>query len=942
MNDVLPRNSSSVRWIQLAAVALVTTNAQSRAQSTDDALAAAIIGNQIGGQVRGAITAAGEMRSSAGRASSEIGEARRRYWAAVKSGRGVAAARQQFAEQLRAKDLYYLMMAIPEGTEGPRARVLALLTGNIDGGIRPSARPQFERWVTQIRVELGAQGSLERGSGTQRMVIPGAAELAKALAATEEQQAFYVRARDWAEVDASGLRFPWDTDSKASVMMLLHRYGPLHTAAQVKEIYSELAAMFGENAVLAAADVVRKARRTPSGDVANALSLGVNASAPDAVFAELLATRNGESFFKYILWQGSESVADARATYNRWVLAHGEQAVRDAATSVMRRRGDDRYKYIGLPVLYRDIMERLDRRGVEPFLRGVIAQGERVDSPAELNAAYRRLADRHGEAKLRDAAARLRWAWRGGSFGSRNSAERSRRQEERGKHAGRRADYAQLLEILERGPSPELAAYPIDRCEFSEHAFARREGLQIPRVPGGEDALLARLEYPPEDRAAGRQGHVQVAAVVDKTGDAVLVQVFDTSKATPTMVGAAMELVRSAPWAPASENGTPLCMGVVLDVPFRLTAAEMATASRAAPHAVAPADAGYKEIYRFGAAGERLSFARFAGGAAGRMFLHDNGTVYGIGVDGGFFSRLHEIDRELWGQGPSQIALLAGPDGNLYGSVKTPNPKITPAGRNRSQVEPRHPFGVLFRIDSEGSFEVIHDFTRAEGTWPRLLHVGKDGTLYGVVGGGKVALFRTASDGSGFQRLHEFEPEDRNWMRMLENFYLTDDGEGTLFGVLMSGVGDSRKGEIFRLSSSGGGYVKLGELERVMFDGDPQILVGNDGRIYGTVAVLLGRQNYASLVFAMDGDGENFSELHRHEGKQLRNLVEGPGGMLYGTSASAGRGGRDDRLFRIATDGSRFELLDVKDIGRIDDVLAQGGAIFVVSEKGISRYVPPP
>lgn len=560
----------------LGLLILTTLPSQVRAQSDLDLLAAMEIGDHVGGLVSDAMDAAAGMRSAAAGATTDIQTVRNRYWDAVRKGGDVAGAREAFARKLWEKDLYYLMMAIPEGTAGTRATVVEMISGGIDGGIRPAARPQFERWVKAIRVHLGAETAFGRGQSQQEMVIPGFQALAAALESAQMQQAFYLRARDWAEIDASGVRFPWHTDARAYALMILQRYGESHTREQVLEGYRELVDMAGEVTVLSAAERVRSARRTPSGELANPAALGIVSTEPEAAFAELMAVASGRAFLNYLLWQGAGE--EGSQIYHRWVWAYGGQAVEQAATAIMEQRDDIRYKYMGLGLLYRDILEVLGNADLNGFLRGVVAQGEQVDSEAQLDAALERLVSKYGDEKVRDAAARVRWAWHGGNYiGTPDLTENIRRKQERGKHVDRRTDYVELLDILENGPGPVVEDFPVAECGMGALPGDKLGTETRPEVRG---MLMRRLEYPLEDAAARREGSVRVLAVVDPTGRVVHATVQKSEGASQRMEEAALEAIRASSFKPGTWNGSPVCHRWSREVPFILSSADVMAAKR--------------------------------------------------------------------------------------------------------------------------------------------------------------------------------------------------------------------------------------------------------------------------------------------------------------------------------------------------------------------------
>lgn len=125
--------------IMLVLAALLISTSPLHAANVDDIDAAMRIGDAIGQHVAGAVSAAMDMRANSARLSAEIAKARRDYWQAVKTGKGVEAAGNHFRDKLWEKDLVYLWLAIPEGADGPRAVALDAISGAVDAA---SARPR--------------------------------------------------------------------------------------------------------------------------------------------------------------------------------------------------------------------------------------------------------------------------------------------------------------------------------------------------------------------------------------------------------------------------------------------------------------------------------------------------------------------------------------------------------------------------------------------------------------------------------------------------------------------------------------------------------------------------------------------------------------------------------------------------------------------------------
>jgi hypothetical protein len=394
--------------VRIAAVLLCVSVSAVSAQRTDRYWSALTLGETIGSQVGTALSSAAALRAKAIEASEAIQSSRLRYWRALASGTDVEAAHAEFAARLWEKDLVYLTLAVPEGINGPLAVVIGRLA-NIDGGVRPSAQEAFGRWVNRIRFHLGASS---RGH-----IMPGLSQLAGAMALAHEEQALYLRARDWAEITAAGLTFPWDESAREHGIMLLQRYGPLRTLDQAREWYNALVSLIGEARVLDAADRVRRARRNAEGALAAPASLGVTATMPLDAFTELLVATSGAAWLMHEDLRKGRTVSQARANAQRVEWAFSEAAV-NAAANHLRRAGRDATGRFVPPerfasrdvVLSGDIGRAIlgilaldDLQGWARLLAGLEAQ-----SPTDAAAAWRALTQKYTDQKVLAAADTLR------------------------------------------------------------------------------------------------------------------------------------------------------------------------------------------------------------------------------------------------------------------------------------------------------------------------------------------------------------------------------------------------------------------------------------------------------------------------------------------------------------------------------------------------------
>lgn len=233
--------------------------------------------------------------------------------------------------------------------------------------------------------------------------------------------------------------------------------------------------------------------------------------------------------------------------------------------------------------------------------------------------------------------------------------------------------------------------------------------------------------------------------------------------------------------------------------------------------------------------------------------------------------------------------LTLATDGNYYG--------VAEAGGTKK-------FGVLFRITSDGSYTVLHNFLGgADGATPTGPPIeASDGNLYGTTKGRpNVAstVYEYASNGT-FSTIYQFSGLGANVIAPL-----IEGSDGNLYGTSENG-GTNACGSLFKITTAGavletynfpcgsGGSLPV----------DP-LLQASDGNFYGT-AKAGGTQGYG-IVFKWDQQG-NFTILHDFAGGSdgltpFAGLVQATDGNLYGT---AGGGGvyKSGTLYKIAPDGS--------------------------------------
>jgi uncharacterized repeat protein (TIGR03803 family) len=293
----------------------------------------------------------------------------------------------------------------------------------------------------------------------------------------------------------------------------------------------------------------------------------------------------------------------------------------------------------------------------------------------------------------------------------------------------------------------------------------------------------------------------------------------------------------------------------------------------------------------------------------------DPGLFYGTSEGGGstnagaiFSLQANGLDAQLlfsFGVGSntarSPNGLLAAADGFLYGS--------TAQGGNLTG-------GTIFRISPNGSNYSVLRHLGATGE-PRIPRSGlisdSAGWLYGTSFGGG-----TGGRGTVY-RLHKDTAE----LVVLRSLSVADGyqpqcdlvlaGDNNLYGTTGLG-GPQSLGVVFRIQPDGSNYTILHSFTGGALGQNPQsgLMLGSDGRLYGTTARLVG--SFAGCVYALNLDGSGFQVLRSFpntglEPRQPRPvLAEGADGALYGVAISGGAYNKG-ALFRIRKDGNGFEVL---------------------------------
>ena len=225
--------------------------------------------------------------------------------------------------------------------------------------------------------------------------------------------------------------------------------------------------------------------------------------------------------------------------------------------------------------------------------------------------------------------------------------------------------------------------------------------------------------------------------------------------------------------------------------------------------------------------------------------------------------------------------LIEAADGNFYGTT------------SRGGAANR---GTVFRMNPSGRVERLHSFSGSDGATPVAgLVQASDGRFYGTASEGGAngigTIFRIDTSGN-FESLHNFSDSEG----AKPSAALIQTADGDFYGTTVEG-GVNGQGTVFRMNSAG----SLSTIRNLTWDEGIHpygaLLQASDGNFYGTASE--GGARGQGTIFRL-GPGGDFVTLHSFNfvwsdalsdgaGPQAA-LIEGPDGVLYGTTARGGRG----------------------------------------------------
>jgi uncharacterized repeat protein (TIGR03803 family) len=272
------------------------------------------------------------------------------------------------------------------------------------------------------------------------------------------------------------------------------------------------------------------------------------------------------------------------------------------------------------------------------------------------------------------------------------------------------------------------------------------------------------------------------------------------------------------------------------------------------------------------------------------------GTIFRIDSTSAV-ATIHTFDPYAEGAVP-EAPLVQGADGFLYGT--------TSSGENAFQ------YGTLYRVDTTGTFTVLHAFEGSDGENPRTpLTQGADGNLYGTTNAVRTFLWTALVEGTVFSldpagdvtTLYRFHCADG----ALPATALTQATDGNLYGTTDMG-GPYDLGTIFRLDASGA----VSQLHA--FTGPDgayphaSLLQASDGNFYGATGE--GGAYGNGVVFRLNAQGA-VTTLHDFDGSDgvaPSELIQASDGKLYGVTSGGTGIAQFGTAFKIDSAGAFFTI----------------------------------
>jgi len=278
----------------------------------------------------------------------------------------------------------------------------------------------------------------------------------------------------------------------------------------------------------------------------------------------------------------------------------------------------------------------------------------------------------------------------------------------------------------------------------------------------------------------------------------------------------------------------------------------------------------------------------------------DLGTVFKIKTDGTGFTKLLDFNG-VNGANPVFGPLLETQPGVFLGMTSLGGASNT---------------GVVFSITSNGAYSLIKDFPQLEGTPEVIATESTIGENYfGVASSGGIfgngAIFKTAIDGSGYMKLADI---GGNFVFVNKLITVSD---GHIWGIGREGVFTFNY-FLFRYKEDGTGFQRLLEFDNGAMKGSAPmaLLEAPGGMIYGTTHT--GGSFNSGIIFKIKMNGTDFSKVADVPGglggsRPIGNLILTSEEEIIGMTQEDGSN-NNGAIFKLNTGNQYVKLFDLSTI----------------------------
>jgi len=286
-------------------------------------------GHTLGGQIGSLAKEYGELQGTRIKFKVEIERNRRIAWSDEASETDRRQAIVDLARALRAKDYYYVALAVAQGPFSEHSFAIRKVLGDFDGDITPIAKPYFDEWSMAIREALGVNfhgeqygGRFGRGSGGQLISLSDPSRMKIVLKKAENAYNRYQTVRNWQEYNQSGQEALYYGNTQGFLDFWLWyaldrertgnprksgrlNYRVSEAVQQVRQSRESMEELFGKTTLNRIAKQLFDAKKTPNGYLVEPTKLGFVEEDTSVLFAlrTLLERDNARAALVTYVWE---------------------------------------------------------------------------------------------------------------------------------------------------------------------------------------------------------------------------------------------------------------------------------------------------------------------------------------------------------------------------------------------------------------------------------------------------------------------------------------------------------------------------------------------------------------------------------------------------------------------------------------------------------------